>query len=205
MSLTMKSLQEQIDVLKKEMEELRSGQKVECNKRFSKWLTIGDSFELAGVNWKIIDITSNGYVCLADSVGDMRFDSESNNWKASELRKYLNEEFLKKIETEIGAGNLVEFERNLLSLDGQTEFGTCSDKVSLLMVDEYRKYRKLIPNTDDWIWLISPWSTPCNGCENFTTVVAPSGDFGSGIYNYCGFGVRPFCIFSSEIFESEDE
>lgn len=204
MSLTMKSLQEQIDVLKKEMEELRSGQKVECNKRFSKWLTIGDSFELAGVNWKIIDITSNGYVCLADSVGDMRFDSESNNWKASELRKYLNEEFLKKIETEIGAGNLVEFERNLLSLDGQTEFGTCSDKVSLLTVDEYRKYRKLIPNTDDWIWLISPWSTPCNGCEDFTTVVAPSGYVGGSNYGI-GFGVRPFCIFSSEIFESEDE
>ncbi|MBR9935982.1 hypothetical protein KE513_00300 [Oscillospiraceae bacterium Marseille-Q3528] len=204
MSLTMKSLQEQIDVLKKEMEELRSGQKVECNKRFSKWLTIGDSFELAGVNWKIIDITSNGYVCLADSVGDMRFDSESNNWKASELRKYLNEEFLKKIETEIGAGNLVEFERNLLSLDGQTEFGTCSDKVSLLTVDEYRKYRKLIPNTGDWIWLISPWSTPCNGCENFTTVVAPSGNIRSNYY-YVSNGVRPFCIFSSEIFESEDE
>lgn len=29
MGLTMKALQEQIDVLKKEMEELRSGQKVE--------------------------------------------------------------------------------------------------------------------------------------------------------------------------------
>ena len=203
MGLTMKALQEQIDVLKKEMEELRSGRKVECNKRFSKWLTIGDSFELAGVNWKIIDITSNGYVCLADSVGDMRFDSESNNWKASELRKYLNEEFLKKIETEIGAGNLVEFERNLLSLDGQTEFGTCSDKVSLLTVDEYRKYRKLIPNTDDWIWLISPWSTPCNGCENFTTVVAPSGYIYYDDYDGSR-GVRPFCIFSSSIFESEE-
>ena len=34
MALTMKALQEQIDVLKKEMEELRSGQKAECNKRF---------------------------------------------------------------------------------------------------------------------------------------------------------------------------
>ena len=204
MELTMKALQEQIDALKKEMEELRSGQKVECNKKFFKCFTIGDTFELAGVNWKIIDITSDGYVCLADSIGNMEFDSENNDWRTSDLRKYLNEEFLKKMESEIGTGNLIEFERNLLSLDGQTEYGTCDDKVSLLTVDEYRKYRKLIPNTGNWFWLISPWSTPCNDFENSVTVVAPAGYFN---YSNCngGCGVRPFCIFSSEIFESEDE
>lgn len=204
MALTMKALQEQIDVLKKEMEELRSGQKVECNKRFSKCLTIGDTFELAGVNWKIIDITSDGYVCLADSIGNMEFDSKNNDWRTSDLRKYLNEEFLKKIELEIGVGNLIEFERNLLSLDGQTEYGTCDDKVSLLTVDEYRKYRKLIPNTGDWFWLISPWSTPCNDFKNSITVVAPSGGFVRFDY-YRSYGVRPFCIFSSAIFESEEK
>lgn len=204
MALTMKALQEQIDVLKKEMEELRSGQKVECNKRFSKCLTIGDTFELAGVNWKIIDITSDGYVCLSDSIGEMKFSSENNDWRTSDLRKNLNVEFLKKIESEIGSDNLIEFERNLLSLDGQTEYGTCDDKVSLLTVDEYRKYRKLLPNTGDWFWLISPWSTPCNGFKNSVAVVAPSGDFGR--YDcYDSNGVRPFCIFSSAIFESEEK
>ena len=204
MALTMKALQEQIDALKKEMEELRSGQKVECNKRFYKWLTIGGTFELAGVNWKIIDITNDGYVCLADSIGEMEFDSANNDWRTSDLRKYLNEEFLKKIESEIGAGNLIEFERNLLSLDGQTEYGTCDDKVSLLTVDEYRKYRKLIPNTDDWFWLISPWSTPCNGFNNGVAVVAPSGNIFSYDYGFSR-GVRPFCILKSNIFVSKGE
>jgi hypothetical protein len=204
MGLTMKALQEQIDVLKKEMEELRSGQKVECNKKFSKFLTIGETFELAGVNWKIIDITSDGCVCQADSIGNMKFDSENNDWRTSNLRKYLNEEFLKKMESEIGTGILIEFERNILSLDGQTEYGTCDDKVSLLTVDEYRKYRKFIPNTDDWFWLISPWSTPCNDFKNSVTVVSPTGN----VYrNDCDVsnGVRPFCIFSSAIFESEEK
>ena len=204
MALTMKALQEQIDVLKKEMEELKRVQKVECNKRFSKCFTIGDTFELAGVNWKIIDITSDGYVCLSDSIGEMKFSSENNDWRTSDLRKYLNEEFLKKIESEIGSGNLIEFERNILSLDGQTEYGTCDDKVSLLTVDEYRKYRKLISNTGDWFWLISPWSTPCNDFKNSVTVVAPAGVVNG---NDCGryLGVRPFCIFSSAIFESEEK
>lgn len=204
MALTMKFLQEQIEQLRKEIECLKNGQGETPHKRLSADLTIGESFELAGINWKIIDITVEGYMCLADSIGDMEFDSGNNDWRTSDLRKYLNEEFLKKIESEIGAGNLTEFERNLLSLDGQTEYGTCDDKVSLLTVDEYRKYRKLIPNTGDWFWLISPWSTPCNDFKNSVAVVAPAGvicDFGY----YCGGGVRPFCIFSSAIFESEEK
>lgn len=204
MALTMKALQEQIEQLRKEIECLKNVQGETQHKRLSADLTIGESFELSEINWKIIDITAEGYMCLADSIGDMKFDSENNDWRTSNLRKYLNEEFLKKIELEIGVGNLIEFERNLLSLDGQTEYGTCDDKVSLLTVDEYRKYRKLIPNTSDWFWLISPWSTPCNDFKNSVAVVAPSGDFSGCI---CGRsrGVRPFCIFSSEIFESEDE
>ena len=120
------------------------------------------------------------------------------------IAELLPDEFLKKIESEIGAGNLIGFERNLLSLDGQTEYGTCDDKVSLLTVDEYRKYRRLIPNTGDWFWLISPWSTPCNDFKNSVAVVAPSGNFS---YYFCNIscGVRPFCIFSSAIFESEEK
>lgn len=140
-TLTMKTLQEEIEELKREIAELKSNRKT-ANKQLPKGLDVGKMFELAGAKWKIIDITDAGYVCLADSIDNMEFDSKSSDWKTSELRKYLNEEFLKMVEAEIGAGNLVEFERNLLSLDGQTEYGLCTDKVSLLTVDEYRKYRK---------------------------------------------------------------
>lgn len=168
-----------------------------------KELKIGDEFELADVNWKILDITDAGYMCIGDSLGDKIFDNNSNNWNKSSLRAYLNGEFYEKISKEIGKGNIVSFKRDLLSLDGQTEYGENDDAVSLLTVDEYRKYRKLIPNTDDWWWLITPWSTPCNNYESAVAVVSPSGyviDYDCGSYN----GVRPFCIFSSSIFESEE-
>lgn len=201
-TLTMKTLQEEIEELKREIAELKSNRKT-ANKQLPKGLDVGKTFELAGAKWKIIDITDAGYVCLADSIDNMEFDSKSSDWKTSELRKYLNEEFLKMVEAEIGAGNLVEFERNLLSLDGQTEYGLCTDKVSLLTVDEYRKYRKYIPNASKWWWLITPWSTPCNGYSGSVAVVAPSGDFNYFDYYDC-IGVRPFCIFSSSIFESEE-
>ena len=107
---------------------------------------------------------------------------------------------MKKIEDELGEDAVIGFDRDLLSLDGQTEYGHCEDKISLLTVDEYRKYRKLLPNMPKWWWLITPWSTPVNDYNSTLTVVSPSGDFYCRDYNDCG-GVRPVCIFSSSIFE----
>lgn len=201
MALTMKVLQDQIDVLKKEINALKGNNSKNMNK-LPTGLSIGDEFQLAGTAWKIIDITDTGYMCLAESIGNRKFDSDDNNWKTSDLRNYLNKEFLEKIEEEIGKGNVLEFERNLLSLDGQTEYGTCIDKVSLLTVDEYRKYRKYIPNADKWWWLITPWSTPCNDYSSTVAVVSPSGVIDDNYYY--NYGVRPFCIFSPSIFESEE-
>lgn len=200
-TLTMRVLQEQINDLRNEIAMLKATSKTA---NFLEGLGIGDTFELADTTWKILDITSAGYICLADSIEDMKFDSNSNNWENSDLRDYLNEGFLEKIAAEIGLENIISFERNLLSLDGQTEYGKCEDKVSLLTVDEYRKYRNLIPNTKDyWWWLVSPWSTPCNDYKRAVAVVSSAGYVGDGSCND-DFGVRPVCIFSSSIFESGD-
>lgn len=201
MALTMKALQDQIDELKKEINALNGNNSK--NKKLPAGLSIGDEFQLAGTTWKILNIAGEGYVCLAESIGNKEFDSDDNNWATSKLRSYLNKEFLEKLEKEIGEGNVLGFERNLLSLDGQTEYGSCTDKVSLLTVDEYRKYRKYIPNANKWWWLISPWSTPCNDYSSTVAVVSPSGDVDNDDYYY-DIGVRPFCIFSSSIFESEE-
>lgn len=200
-TLTMRVLQEQINDLRNEIAVLKATSK---SINLLEGLGIGDTFELVDTTWKILDITSAGYICLADSIEERQFDSDSSNWENSNLRDYLNEEFLEKIAAEIGLENIVPFERDLLSLDGQTEYGKCEDKVSLLAVDEYRKYRSLIPNTEDyWWWLVSPWSTPCNDYKRTVAVVSSAGDV---ISNRCSNdnGVRPFCIFSSSIFESGD-
>ena len=130
------------------------------------------------------------------------FDSATNDWRESDLRNYLNTEFFKKLEGDVG--ELPEFERDLTSLDGQTEYGKCEDKVSLLTVYEYRKYRKYLPNTDKWWWLCTSWSTKCNGYEYPVAVVAPSGGIRSNCYDNC-CGVLPVCIFPFSIFESEEE
>lgn len=200
-TLSMRVLQEQINNLRNEIAVLKATSK---SINLPEGLGIGDTFELVDTTWKILDITSAGYICLADSIEERQFDSDSSNWENSNLRDYLNEEFLEKIAAEIGLENIVPFERDLLSLDGQTEYGKCEDKVSLLTVDEYRKYRSLIPNTEDyWWWLVSPWSTPCNDYKRTVAVVSSAGDFNRNGCNDNN-GVRPVCIFSSSIFESGD-
>lgn len=200
-NLTMKVLQEQINELRNKVAILEATNKV---RKIPVGLEIGDTFEIAGINWKILDITDKGYMCLADKLEDsMEFDERFSDWAGSQLREYLNTEFFEKISDEIGEENIITFNRDLTSLDGQTEYGECEDMVSLLTIDEYRKYRKLIPNTNYYWWLISPWSTPCNDWNRSVAVVAPAGNVGNGDCN-SGGGVRPVCIFSSLIFESEE-
>lgn len=167
---------------------------------------IGKTVEIAGMEWMILDKTEKGYFAVLNGFdGKERvFDSDSNNWISSKLREELNTKFLKKIVDELGEDAVIEFDRDLLSLDGQTEYGHYKDKISLLTVDEYRKYRKLLPNMPKWWWLITPWSTPANDYNSTLTVVSPSGGIrGNGCY--ISRGVRPVCIFSSSIFELESD
>lgn len=178
----------------------------EYKKQHMKKPEIGKTVEIAGMEWMILDKTEKGYFAVLNGFdGKERvFDSDSNNWISSKLREELNTKFLKKIVDELGEDAVIEFDRDLLSLDGQTEYGHYKDKISLLTVDEYRKYRKLLPNMPKWWWLITPWSTPANDYNSTLTVVSPSGCICGLFYDSSG-GVRPVCIFSSSIFELESD
>lgn len=167
---------------------------------------IGKTIEVAGIKWLVLDKLEKGYLVISDEFyGKSReFDTDCNNWDSSDLRQELNTELRRKIEEAVGEGGLLKFTRDLLSMDGQTEYGSCEDYVSLISVDEYRKYRKLLPNTGEWWWTLTPDSTKCNDDTSYIRIVSPSGCI---CRNCCvsGCGVRPVCIFSSSIFESYEE
>lgn len=167
---------------------------------------IGKTIEVAGIKWLVLDKLEKGYLVISDEFyGKSReFDTDCNNWDSSDLRQELNTELRRKIEEAVGEGGLLKFTRDLLSMDGQTEYGSCEDYVSLISVDEYRKYRKLLPNTGEWWWTLTPDSTKCNDDTIYIRVVSPSGYIFSNCCSY-GDGVRPVCIFSSSIFKSCEE
>lgn len=192
---TLREIENKLNEVQKELAELK--------KKCRRMPAIGDTIEIAGMKWLILDKVEGGCLAIAaESIGNSRF-GKNNNWKESEIREYLNTEILKKIEEDIDTV-LKPFKRDLLSLDGQDEYGTCEDdKVSIISLDEYRKYRKLLLNTKFYWWTLTPDSTKCNGDTTWISVVCPSGDFDFDYCRYCR-GVRPVCIFPSEIFESEE-
>ena len=195
--MTLKEFGENLEKLNAAYDELK--------KKYQK-PEVGETITVAGITWRVLDKLEKGYLVISDGFygEDRKFDGSCNNWKCSDLRKELNTDLKDKIEDELGKGALVGFERDLLSMDGQTEYGTCKDLVSLISVDEYRKYRKFLPSTDRYWWTITPDSTPCNNDSTCLRVVSPDGYV--YIHDYCrSYGVRPFCIFSSSIFESEED
>lgn len=195
--MTLKEFGENLEKLNAAYDELK--------KKYQK-PEVGETITVAGITWRVLDKLEKGYLVISDGFygEDRKFDGSCNNWKCSDLRKELNTDLKDKIEDELGKGALVGFERDLLSMDGQTEYGTCKDLVSLISVDEYRKYRKFLPSTDRYWWTITPDSTPCNNDSTCLRVVSPDGRIYYDVYDGSS-GVRPFCIFSSSIFESEED
>ena len=200
----MNKLIEQAEELRKKAAELiEAAEKLEKKVKSEKLPIpkIGESIEIADMTWIILDKTENDYLALAEkSLKDRAFGS-NNDWRESEIRRYLNDEVAALIEDALNI-ELPEFERDLFSLDGQTEYGICRDKVSLITLDEYRKYRKYIPNAGYWCWTCTPNSTKCNGDIAWITVVSSGGLISNNCYDDRN-GVRPFCIFPSSLFESE--
>ena len=166
-------------------------------------IEIGETREIAGEEFIILDVLENGVLCLSKDFAytDTIFDSKSNNYANSSIRKTLNKEYLKKIADAVGEENIIECEIDLTSDDGLDDYGKVTDKIGLLTADMYRKYNRIIEKyyVDDWWWLSTPWSTPHRG---YTLSVRCVDNFGTMINincNYC-FGVRPFCILNPSIF-----
>ena len=193
-------MRKKIETLEKKLNKF-AAELAEIKKQCGKSPELGDIVDVADIKWIILDKLPAGYVALAAESIEKRTFGTNNDWKESSLRKYLNDEIVKIIEEEIGE-EMPEFERNLFSPDGQTEYGSCTDKVSLISLDEYRRYRSYIPNGNAvYWWTLTPDGTKCNGDTSWIRVVSPSGDVYGNCYCNC-FGVRPFCILKSDIFVS---
>lgn len=125
----------------------------------------------------------------------------SSDWKTSDIRSKLNNDYYKKIANLVGENNIFKIDRNLTSLDGLDDYGTCVDKISLLSASEYAKYHKILglkSNYSNGWWTITPASTPNNEYSRYVCCVRDSGILGWNGCDNC-YGVRPFCILNSSI------
>ena len=155
-------------------------------------IEIGSKFKFGKIEFVKLDNSYGGCLCLAADVlfEDCFDENNQNNWAASSLRQKLTEVIGDYIDTSA----LVPFDRDLTTDDGMTDYGHCTDTVSLLTCDEYRKYRKLIP--DCWRWR---WTTTADELEHSSWVRCVC--LNSSL-SYCGAyisnGVRPLCVLESD-------
>ena len=157
---------------------------------------------VGGVNFTIIQ-TGKDWVkviaseCISYGAFDMK---DINDFAASDIREFLNGEFLQKM---IGAGApeamFEHFNVDLTADDGLKNYDGDRIRVGLITCDEYRLLRGNFPELPDtWWWTATP-DSPKNSYVRYVysdgTMLFNSACDGHG-------GVRPLCVLKSEILKS---
>lgn len=108
-------------------------------------LEAGNIISYGGMEWVVLDVVQDKVLVLAkDSIGFMLFDKNCNNdFVSSTLFAYLNGEFIKELEANGADTSAIPDEENGI-------------RVALLSVEEYEKYKNVIPNINNWWWLRTP-------------------------------------------------
>ena len=158
-------------------------------------LKIGEVFEYGLFDWiKLDDLEDGTLAIMKDQLpGSRRFDVDNNNWRNSELRNWLKENFLRTlIDNGVKEDNFLRFERDLTADDGTKDYGSLSDRLSLITCEEYRKYRNLIPIINNCWWTLTSYSC----MEKYSYLVRYVYTDGSLYWSsaYDGtVGLRPLC------------
>lgn len=95
---------------------------------------------------------------------------------------------------------------NLTTMDGMTDYGIPLASVRALTIDEYRKYRHLIPLTDEPYWLATGWTTkrsPYSDTNRAYYIRTVGSVDVSGVYRD-DFAARPALYLKSSILVSVD-
>ena len=141
-------------------------------------------------------------VISKESLKECRSFGDNNNWKESRIRRHLNVGYYSKLSRLFGLCNLIEHTTDLLSLDGLDDYGEVVDRVSLLTLDHYRKFRKILGSNIISSWyLATPNSTISGRSVREVCYVGSHGNVSRGLCESPG-GVRPFFILKSSIFVS---
>ena len=131
---------------------------------------------------------------------NMRFGS-SNDYRKSDVCTYCNDIFYNELANTVGKENIIMHTVNLMCDDGSNKGVSCRDNVSILTMENYRRYREYLSEFDDSFWAA-------------TGVTILDRDYARGVccissngvpdWSKCDWfdGVRPFCILRSSILVS---
>jgi hypothetical protein len=129
-------------------------------------------------------------VQLLDGIERQKY-GKTNDWRSSPIRAYLNGEFARQL-CEGNMDELLDTVTDLTALDGGKEYGASTDKVTLLTLDQCRKFRYIRPMPEGVEWTSTPDCTPA-GWDKDAELVVVLHTNGSINNNYCTntCGARP--------------
>ena len=164
----------------------------------------GETFMIGDMEFIRFADTPNGTpVVMKDIAFRSRFGND-NDFSISGILQKLKEEYLPRIIEAVGEENVNEFETDLTTLDGLKNYGTLTSRISLPTFDFYRANVAVFDqhNPGSWWWLATADSAKPHYDPIWVTCVSPAGGVDIVDCNNDNYGVRPFCILKSSIFES---
>lgn len=165
----------------------------------------GEVFQIAGIEFIKFPSKDGETPIVAKNILFNSSFGGNNDLRASKVLKHLQEEVLPKIIGAIGEENLCTVKTDLTTWDGLKPYGVMESLISLPTMDFYRENVEIFDKhkLGSLWWLATPESAKPHYDPTWILCVSPSGFI---IYGLCNnvFGVRPFLILKSSIFESSE-
>ena len=175
----------------------------------------GETFTVFGEEYVVLDHVDGGVLSIRKGIWKKAvFDRSGNsNLAQADMREALAEysDFLKS--KGMKDDDLLVQHIDLKATDGTRVYGYLDSTVALLTLEQYGKYKEIIPKVDGWWWLATPvWTrwlrSPYTNNTNYVWFVLSGGNY-SNWYANNSYGVRPVLNFSSCLLvswqEDEDE
>lgn len=163
----------------------------------------GEIFTVFGEEYVVLDRVDGGTLAIRKDIWKKApFDRNGNsNLAQADMRETLTEytEFLKS--KGMKDGDCLVQHIDLKATDGTRVYGYLDCTVALLTLEQYGKYKEIIPKADGWWWLATPvWTqwlrSPGTNYTCFVFCVYSNGVWNNGgANNSCG--VRPVLLFDS--------
>ena len=155
--------------------------------RSNKNCKIGDDYKFCGLDWIIIDKFDNKLKLMSkDVLSRMTYsDNNSNDWVESNVRKFLNEDFINKLDN----SKLVLMKTNY----DEDKFS--EDYIRIPTLREMEKLPINLRDCDNVYWTMTSSYGVSEDCSNAGVFyVNSTGYLNNGGVNNTNFGVRPVIL-----------
>lgn len=167
----------------------------------------GETFLIDGMEFiKFPDMGGVTPVVAKDILFHSYF-GENNNFAKSEVLKCMEAEILPRVIRDVGEENVCLIQTDLTTWDGLKDYGVLESKISLPTMDFYRENVEIFDRhkASGYWWLATAASAPAHENDWWVKCVSPSGILSNIGFVNDYFGVRPFLLFVSSIFDAGEE